>query len=67
MKKKSGSNRKVKHHAKSKPVTRNQSISLANSQIHQREFVADYTQVVLRISSAATQGLRFGAPPPKVN
>ena len=52
----------TKNVATSKPVTAKEAIARANQQIWQREFNADYDQVMLRISNAPFGGLRFGQP-----
>jgi len=49
--------------ARKKPITAREAIARANQQIWQREFNPDYDQVVLRISTAVRNGLRFGQPP----
>ncbi len=58
--------RKVKNIAKSKPISRDQSISFVNAQLHQLRFNSDGRQVMLRISNAP-QGLVNGTPPPAVS
>jgi len=55
-------NKKVRNTAKKKPISEEEAKKIADSQIFLREFNADYTQVMLRISNAPT-GLVFGAPP----
>lgn len=49
-----------------KPITIKEAIQSTNQQIWQKEFIADYDQVVLRISTAAGNSLNFGQPPPIV-
>ncbi len=58
--------RKVRNVAKGKPITAKEARAMADYQIWQRRFKPDYDQVVLRVSSAATNGLKNGAPPPIV-
>lgn len=49
-----------------KPVGAKEVERIANSMIFLREFNPDYDQIVLRVSSAVTEGLRFGSPWPPV-
>jgi hypothetical protein len=53
-----------KNIARKKAISSREAIAAANRQIWQREFNADYDQVVLRISNAVFAGLKNGEPPP---
>lgn len=58
--------RLAKNISRSKPITSKEAIARANQQIWLGKFNPDYDQVMLRISTAANNGLRNGAPPPIV-
>lgn len=56
--------RKVSNPSKNQPkMTERQTRNLADAQIWKKEFNPDYDQVILRVSTAATQSLRCGSPP----
>lgn len=57
---------KPKNVAKSQAATSKEAINMANRQIWQKEFVADYDQIVKRTSTAPFNGLFNGQPPPNV-
>ncbi len=50
--------------ARKKAISAREAVAIANRQIWQREFNADYDQIVRRVSTAVNAGLRFGQPPP---
>ena len=50
--------------ASKKAISAREAVAIANRQIWQREFNADYDQIVRRVSTAVNAGLRFGQPPP---
>lgn len=59
--------RRKRNPAKKKNVNESQARAIADAQIWRREFSPDYDQVMLRISSAATNTLRCGSPPGTVS
>lgn len=48
-------------------ITAREALEIANQQIWQREFNADYDQIMLRFSTATVLGLKNGEPPPSVS
>jgi len=51
---------------KTKSITLKEAKASADQQIWQRTFRPDYDQVMLRISTAPLNSLRYGQPPPSV-
>lgn len=58
-----GRRQRIKNPAKKKGINEGQAAAIAEAQMWEREFHPDYDQVMLRISTAATQALRCGSPP----
>lgn len=56
-------NKNPRNPSKRPNINERQARAIADNQIWQREFNADYDQVMLSISTGAVQALRCGSPP----
>lgn len=57
---------RIKNIARGRTLTQAQVAAQSDTQIFLREFNPDYNQILLRLSVAATQGLKNGNPPGSV-